>query len=110
MCMGHEMNIFREAYKFKSVLSVHVHMVGIFLCCLVKRTINTEFLLASMESLTNSKNCSRKPHHNFCTGFPICYWPISSSVHIILDAGNIHVSVPVLGGFLYDNSGPKAGS
>jgi hypothetical protein len=31
-------------------------MVCIFLCCLVKRTKNTEFLLASMETLTNPKN------------------------------------------------------
>ncbi len=100
------MNIFLGGLLIKSVLFLNVHMVCIFLCCLVKRTINTEFLLASMETLTSPKNCSRNSHHNFCTGFPI----ISSSVHITLDEGKIRVNVPVIGGFLYDISGPKAGS
>jgi hypothetical protein len=80
-------------------------MVCIFLCCLVTRT---KFLLASMETIINPKNCSQNPHYNFCTGFPICYSSISSSVHITLDAGKIRVNVPILGGFLYDISGPKA--
>jgi hypothetical protein len=44
-----------KAYKIKTVLFVHDHMA--FLCSLVKRKINTKFLLLYMKTLTNSKNC-----------------------------------------------------
>ncbi len=56
--LGHEMNIFLEADKYKSVVSVHAHMVFLFLAAL-------KFLLASKKTLTNYKNCSETRIINF---------------------------------------------
>ncbi len=49
---------FFRAFKIKSVLSVHAQMVFKFLVCLVQEKITMKFLLASLKTLTNSKNCS----------------------------------------------------
>jgi hypothetical protein len=54
------MNICLKAYKIKTVLSVHAQMVFNFLVCLVKeRRKIMKFLLASLKTLTNSKDCSK---------------------------------------------------
>jgi hypothetical protein len=45
----------RETYKVNSLLSVYVHMVYIFLCCIL---INAIFMLASMKTLNNSTKIS----------------------------------------------------
>jgi hypothetical protein len=52
------------------------------------------------------KKILSNPRNNFCTGFPLCYWSFSSSVHPSLDAGKICVNVHDLAGFRYDISGP----
>ncbi len=45
----------RETYKVNSLLSVYVHEYRyIFFAALLKRKINTKFMLASMKTLNNS--------------------------------------------------------
>jgi hypothetical protein len=48
---------FFKAYTIKSILCVHALLVLTFLANLVQEK-NMEFLLASLKTLTNSKNCS----------------------------------------------------
>ncbi len=49
---------FFRAYTVKSVLSVHALIVFKFLACLVQEKIKIKFLLTSLKTFTNSKNCS----------------------------------------------------
>jgi hypothetical protein len=54
----------------------------------------------------------RNPHHDFCTGFPHCYWSILPVFNPSLDAGKIRVNMSIhfLDGFRNDISGPQDGS
>ncbi len=66
--LGYQMKIFWKAYQIKSYF-LYMH---IFNCQAVlwKKTIIKKFLLASLKTFTNSKDCLGKPHENFCSGFP----------------------------------------
>jgi hypothetical protein len=49
---------FSKAYKIKPVLSVHAQMVFKYLVYLLEEKSNIKFLLASLKTLTDSKDCS----------------------------------------------------
>ncbi len=56
------MNIFWEVYLIKSVPHVHVQWCTWFIyvyAALLKWTINVKFMLVSVKTLINSKNCSK---------------------------------------------------
>ncbi len=56
--------IFFKAYKFKNVLSLHVHMVFLnFLVCFVPEENKYNFSACLFETHTNSENCLTAGFH-----------------------------------------------
>ncbi len=58
-------------------------------CPWLKRKVIERFSLLLWKLLLILR---RKPHNNFCTGFPLCHWSIFFSVHPSFGAGKICVS------------------
>jgi hypothetical protein len=57
------MNNLFNAYKIKSVLSLHAPVVSkVFFRSLLKKILNTKILLASMKTLTDTETCAESRH------------------------------------------------
>jgi hypothetical protein len=66
----------------------------IFLCSLVKRKTNTQFLLAFVKTLTNSENCSQSRIRIFVQAmlFPLSHWSISQLYFLHVTVGFLNNS------------------
>jgi hypothetical protein len=76
--LDHEINIFLGGLsKYQYILCMRLWFICTFPTALLKIKINEKFLLASMKTLTNSKNCLESCIRISVLAFLLSHWSIS---------------------------------